>query len=65
MRELNGLVRDDGHWMDGFQDVTVLRDLCAKLTRENGTVYFIDAQEKMDQRLRKVLKLQYVRIVRI
>ena len=51
--------------MDGFQDVTVLRDLCAKLMHENGTVYFIDAQEKMDQRLRKGLKLHYVRIVSI
>jgi len=46
-------------------DSRMSRYLCAKLMHENGTVYFIDAQEKMDQRLRKVLKLQYVRIVSI
>lgn len=55
--EINGLVKDAGHWVDGFQDVTVLRDLCAKHTRENGSVYFIDAGEMMEQRLRKALRL--------
>lgn len=55
--ETNGLVKDTGHWVNGFQDVTVLRNLCAKHTRENGTVYFIDAGEMMEQRLRKILRL--------
>jgi hypothetical protein len=54
---INGLVKDAGHWVDGFQDATVLRDLCAKHTREDGTVYFIDGREKMVQRLRMVLNL--------
>ena len=26
-REVNGPVKDSGYWVDGFQDVTVLRDL--------------------------------------
>ena len=56
-REINGLVKDDGHWVDGFQDVTVLRDLCGKHTRQNGMVYFIDSRETMEQRLQKVLRL--------
>lgn len=48
---VDGLVEDKGHRCDGFQDICVLQHLCAKVTRRNGKVYFMDAPEKMEKRI--------------
>lgn len=59
---VDGLVKDNGRWVDGFQDVFVLENLCARYTRgkrgENQTIWFIDNPEKMNDRLKKALRLQ-------
>jgi hypothetical protein len=51
----DGLVEDKGHWLDGFQDISVLENLCAKVTREDGKTFFVETPERMEERLRKVL----------
>ena len=48
---VDGLVEDKGHRCDGFQDICVLQHLCAKITRQNGKVYFMDGSEKMEERI--------------
>ena len=53
--EYRGLVEDKGHWMYGFQDVTVLQHLCAKVSLVGGKTFIIDAPEMMEQRLREDL----------
>jgi len=59
---IDGLVKDNGHWVDGFQDVFVLENLCGRCTRgkrgEDQTVWFIDNGEKMNERLKKALRLR-------
>ena len=48
---VDGLVEDKGHRCDGFQYICVLRHLYAKITRQNGKVYFMDSSEKMEKRI--------------
>jgi hypothetical protein len=51
----DGLVEDLGHQHDGFQDVRVLQHLCARVTGYGGKVYFVDAPDVMEGRLREAL----------
>ena len=49
------LVEDMGPHHDGFQDITVLHHLCAKVTGFGGKVYFVNDQETMEERLQEAL----------
>ena len=51
----DGLVEDKGPLHDGFQDIRVLQHLCAKVRGQGGKIYFVDAPEVMEERLRKDL----------
>jgi len=51
----NSLVEDKGHKVDGFQDISVLEHLCAKVTRKDGKVIIVDPPAKMEEHLREVL----------
>ena len=42
--------------IDEFQDITVLKHLCAKVTDYDRKVYFVNASEVMEKRLRKALR---------
>src|SRR5437667_12056174 len=55
-RIVTGLMKDFGHWVDGFQDIFILKDLCTKCTRWDGMVYFIDDREKMEEHLQMELR---------
>jgi len=47
----DGLVRDMGAHVNGFQDVTVLSHLCVKVRGHRGKIYFLDDQNVMEKRL--------------
>src|SRR5579859_1456284 len=51
----NGPVEDNGHHHYRFQDICVLQHLCAKVTGHGGKIYFIDAPEMMEERLKEAL----------
>ena len=51
----DGLVKDLGSHIDGFQDVTAIQHLCAKVIGANGDTYFVDDKELMEERLRDEL----------
>lgn len=51
----DGLVEDGGHHLDGFQDIRVLQHLCARVTGKGGKVYFVDAPDIMETRIRDAL----------
>ena len=53
--EHHGLVEDHGRRHEGFQDIHVLEHLCARVTRQDGKVFFVDTQDVMEERLRAVL----------
>ena len=53
--EHDALVEDRGRGVSGFQDITVLRHLCVKVTGHGGKVYFVDVSEVMEERLRDEL----------
>ena len=55
----DGLVEDLGPTTYGFADITVVEHLCAKVTGHEGKVYFVDAQDVMEERLRKALGSAY------
>ena len=46
-----GVVQDEDHDIYGFQDVTVLKHLCAKVTVSGGKLFIIDAPDTMEGHL--------------
>jgi hypothetical protein len=48
----DGLVEDLGSHVDGFQDITAIQHLCAKVPGANGKTYFVDDQETVEDRLK-------------
>ena len=55
IHDVEGLIEDLGHQLDGFQDIMVLRHLCAKVTGHGGKVYFVDEPDVMQKRLEEAL----------
>jgi hypothetical protein len=54
----NGLVEDLGHGHDGFQDVSILRHVCARVPGFDGKVYIVDDRRTVERNLREALLLQ-------
>jgi hypothetical protein len=52
----HGLVEDEGSSHHGFQDITVLQHLCAKVLGHGGKTYFVDAPEVTEQALKNILR---------
>jgi hypothetical protein len=52
----DGLVEDLGPKNTGFQDIEVLRHLCAKVSGEGGKTYLVDDQMMMENRLLQVIR---------
>jgi hypothetical protein len=52
----DGLVEDAGSHVYGFADVTVISHLCARVSGHGKKIYFVDAPEFMEKRLRKALR---------
>ena len=52
----HGLVQDKGHKHYGFQDITVLKHLCAKVSCSGGKTFIIDTPDRMEKRLREDLQ---------
>jgi hypothetical protein len=49
----DGLVQDMSAGNTGFQDITVLSHLCAKVRGHGGKIYIVDDQNLMEERLLK------------
>lgn len=56
IREENGLVLDRGGLNHGFQDVTVLHRLCARVPGAGGHIYIVDDHEVLQERLYNVVR---------
>jgi hypothetical protein len=54
----NGLVQDMGAKNTGFQDVTVLSHLCARVQGHGGKIYFVDDQNVMEERLLQEIRIR-------
>ena len=54
--EHDGLVQDIGVHNTGFQDITVLAHLCAKVRGHAGKIYLVDDQNVMEERLLKEIR---------
>lgn len=52
----DGLVEDLGAKSSGFQDVTVLRHLCAKVRGHGSKIYIVDDQNVAEERLWKEIR---------
>ena len=55
MKVHDGLDEDKSHLYDGFQDIRVLQHLCAKIKGHGGKLYFVDAPEMTEERIREDL----------
>jgi hypothetical protein len=51
----DGLVKDKGHHLWGFQDIRVIQHMCAMVQAAEGRAYFVDERETMEERLREAL----------
>jgi hypothetical protein len=52
----HGLVEGEGPSHHGFQDITVLQHLCAKVPGHGGKTYFVDVPEVIELALKKILR---------